>query len=302
MQSNRDPLLHVVAVNLVHNLGGVWRDGGAMCRCPAHSDSNPSLSVRIGERSLLFKCFAGCSATEILRAIRRLHLDVPSITPAQSMSLAGATSSMSARARQIWEDAYALPGTPGDLYLRSRAVAIQTPALRYNPRTPLGRGKSVRFRGAIIAPVVEGPRLVAIQRIFLAPTTATLAADLEKPKLTLGRPMAGAVRLAPARRILGLAEGVETALSAMILLGIPVWATLGNERLPRIRVPDPIDHLVLLPDADRAGRIGARLAEQAYARPGRFIETRWPWFGLNDWNNVLRRLVARGDLRLADAA
>jgi hypothetical protein len=162
----------------------------------------------------------------------------------------------------------------------------------------VGRGVGVRFRPAIIAPIVEDSRLVAIQRIFLDPSTTTLAADLEKPKLTLGRPLAGAVRLAPARTVLGLAEGIETALSAMTLLDIPVWATLGNERLSRIRLPDAIEHLVLLPDTDKAGRAGAHLAEQVHARPGRSIETRFPWFGLNDWNDVLRRVVANGDRHL----
>lgn len=302
MNPNRDPVLQSAAINLVEALGGLWRDGGAMCRCPAHDDANPSLSVRIGDRSLLFKCFAGCSVTEIFRAIRRLHLDIPSTARKRPLIPVGTPSPMAARARQIWDAGDPLPGTPGDRYLRSRALAIQTPALRYNPRTPLGRGVGVRFRPAIIAPIVEGSRLVAIQRIFLDSSTAMLAADLEKPKLTLGRPLAGAVRLAPARTVLGLAEGIETALSAMVLLGVPVWATLGNERLSRIWLPDTIEHLVLLPDADKAGRAGAQLAEQTYACPGRVVETRMPWFGLNDWNNVLRQLAANGHRGLADAA
>ncbi|WP_186402129.1 toprim domain-containing protein [Sphingopyxis sp. P1IMeth2] len=302
MNPNRDPVLQSAAINLVEALGGLWRDGGAMCRCPAHDDASPSLSVRIGERSLLFKCFAGCPTAEILRAIRRLHLDIPSTAPTHALRPIGAPSSTTALARRIWDAGDPLWGTAGDRYLRSRALEIRTSALRYNPHTPLGRGTSVRFRPAIIAPIVEASRLVAIQRIFLDPTTATLAADLEKPKLTLGRPLAGAVRLSPARTVLGLAEGIETALSAMVLLGIPVWATLGTERLSRIGLPDAIEHLLLLPDADKAGRAGAHLAEQAYAAPGRVVETRMPWFGFNDWNNVLRRLAANGDRNLADAA
>lgn len=94
--------------------------------------------------------------------------------------------------------------------------------------------------------------------------------------------------LAPANDTLGLAEGIETALSAILLLDIPVWATLGNERLSHIAIPDTVTRLILLPDNDRGGRIGAAKAVEAYAMPGRTIETMWPPHGFNDWNDVLR--------------
>ncbi|CCW16725.1 hypothetical protein EBBID32_10630 [Sphingobium indicum BiD32] len=104
----------------------------------------------------------------------------------------------------------------------------------------------------------------------------------------LGRPGQGAVILAPANDTLGLAEGIETALSAILLLDIPVWATLGNERLAHIAIPDTVTRLILLPDNDRGGRIGAAKATDAYAMPGRTIEVLWPPQGFNDWNDALR--------------
>lgn len=94
--------------------------------------------------------------------------------------------------------------------------------------------------------------------------------------------------LAPATDTLGLAEGIETALSAILLLDIPVWATLGNERLAHIAIPDSVTRLILLPDNDRGGRIGAAKAAEAYVMPGRTIETLWPPHGFNDWNDALR--------------
>ena len=104
----------------------------------------------------------------------------------------------------------------------------------------------------------------------------------------LGRPRNGSVRLAPASDVLGLAEGVETAMSAMILLGFPVWATLGSERLAHVAIPASVRTLILLPDNDRAGRIGAEAALIAHAADGRTVRIDWPWGGLNDWNDVLR--------------
>src|SRR3546814_20734223 len=85
------------------------------------------------------------------------------------------------------------------------------------------------------------------------------------PYTTLFRSRTGAVRLAPATDTLGIAEGIETAISAMILLGIPVWAALGNERIPRIATPDSVSRLILLPDTDRAGRLAVPRAMKAQA-------------------------------------
>ncbi len=43
---------------------------GYMCRCPAHDDRNPSLSIGIGDDGkVLIKCFAGCSLNEVCNSI-----------------------------------------------------------------------------------------------------------------------------------------------------------------------------------------------------------------------------------------
>lgn len=38
-------------------------------RCPSHSDSSPSLSVREGGRGLLIHCFGGCTIEEVTAAL-----------------------------------------------------------------------------------------------------------------------------------------------------------------------------------------------------------------------------------------
>jgi hypothetical protein len=42
---------------LVESLGGHWGPDGGMCRCPAHDDRTPSLSVRPGRTRLLLHCY-----------------------------------------------------------------------------------------------------------------------------------------------------------------------------------------------------------------------------------------------------
>lgn len=141
----------------------------------------------------------------------------------------------------------------------------------------------------MLAAVMEGARVVAVQRTFLDAGNARRARDLDNPRRLLGRPARGAVRLAAATSVLGLAEGVETAMSAMIRLGIPVWAVLGNERFSTVSIPSSVDHLVLLPDNDRPGRRAEARARAMYQSAGSTVETIWPDAGLNDWNDVLRR-------------
>lgn len=107
--------------------------------------------------------------------------------------------------------------------------------------------------------------------------------------MCLGRLYAGAVRLCAAEAELGLAEGIETALSATALLGIPVWAVLGSTRFHLLSLPRRVRTVVLLPDSDGAGRTAAEKAQAAYSLRGLAVRTEWPWDGHNDWNDVLRR-------------
>jgi hypothetical protein len=285
--STRNLALESAAADLVHRLGGHWTGAYGMCRCPAHDDSSPSLSVRVGARSLLFKCFAGCDTIAVLRAIRRCNLDIPSQDAAPVHSWQPRDRPMMARAQELWDDALPFAGSPAEHYARGRALAGFPGALRYHPRTPLGPRHSVRFRPALLAAVRSGERIVAVERLFLDCPPGRAACDLDPPKRLLGRPRDGAVRFGAAGVTLGLAEGWETAWSAFLLLGIPVWATLGSERFPHVFIPPQVDRLILLPDNDAAGMVGADKAILAHERPGRSIGIVLPQTGHNDWNDQL---------------
>jgi putative DNA primase/helicase len=288
----RNLFLETAGEDLVRRLGGQWDGSRGMCRCPAHKDRSPSLSVRVGDRSLLFKCFAGCDTTDVLRELRLMRLAVPT-DPSASVPATTQPQSdrMRDRAREIWDEARPITGGPAARYLLSRGLATFPASLRYHPRTPFGRGRTARYRPAIVAAVAEPRRFTGLQRLFIEPDGSSLATDLEKPKWGLARPLGGAVQLAPAGPVLGLAEGVETAMSAAFLLGIPVWAALGGERLHQILIPSVVRRLILLPDSDRAGRIAVPRAQAAYADCAFDLGLEWPWANQNDWNDVLQRPV-----------
>ena len=280
--------LRVVGRMLVERLGGQWSGQGGMCRCPAHDDRHPSLSIRVGETALLYHCFAGCAVADVLRAIGRLdRRALITINPRIPAPADGGARCLT-RLQALWSEAVPVIGSPAERYLEKRGLLDVPAGQRFHARTPLRHGSDTCFRPALLAAVQEGAEIVALQRTFLDIERDRRARDLGRPRRILGRPGRGSVRLAPASEILGLAEGVESALSAMILLGLPVWAVLGAERLARVDIPLSVRRLVLLGDDDRAGRLGAAAALAAHAAEGRTVETLWPWHGLNDWNDVLR--------------
>lgn len=277
---------------IVEELGGHWSRNGGVCRCPAHDDRTPSLSVRVGRSRLLLHCFAGCQASEILRALQARRLLVAHAAVAEDQTTVASDPDILAKsATRIWSDARIIAETPAERYLKSRGITLTSSELRYHPRTPHGPKPFTQFRPAMIAAVRDDEGLVGIHRTFLDRRTGRLA-SLPEPKLGLGRFGSGAVRLWPVAARLGLAEGVETALSTTMLWGVPCWAALGTERFGLVKLPDMVRELVLFLDNDKGGRRAEALAREAFGKTIA-IEARYPRVAGLDWNDVLRRRCRR---------
>jgi putative DNA primase/helicase len=283
-----EPDLARIGKSLVERLGGRWSGRGGMCRCPAHDDRSPSLSIRIGDYGLLYHCFAGCTASDVIRAVRNLDHRAVETGAGRSHTRQTEPDRLRGRLLELWRQAGPVSGSPAERYLSKRGLGAVGSAVRYHPRVPLGAGADLSFRPAILAAVQEGPNLLALHRTFLAADGTQLAPDLASPRRMLGRPGRGAVRFGRASTVLGIAEGIETAMSAMILLGIPVWAALGSERLPHLTIPLGVRRLLILADDDLAGRRAAAAAAVNHAAPGRMVRRIWPGRGFNDWNDRLR--------------
>ncbi len=275
---------------LVERLGGRWTVGGGLCRCPAHEDRRPSLSVRVGRTSLLLHCFAGCCAADVLRALRSAGQPVD-VLPEERQGrdrwrAEGAADAKSRRAvLRLWGGGRPIEGTAAERYLARRSLRVGSPELRFHPRTPHGPHPLTRFRPALIAAVRDQTGLVAVHRTFLNTRRDTLA-RIDVPRCGLGRFGSGAVWLGGVAPRLGLAEGIETALSASVLFGVPCWATLGTERFRLVALPPQVKELVLFLDNDAGGRRAEALAREAYAHLP--IEPRYPGRAGADWNDVLR--------------
>jgi putative DNA primase/helicase len=284
---------------LAHKLKGKPAGSGFVCSCPLpthgkrRGDKNPSLSIAEGaDGSLLLHCKAGCDSRDVFNALRarglldegpgrREHSAKPKRTapyfPADPVE-------PDRRALELWRSAVPIEGTLAEQYLRHRGITLAIPPtlrfipeFEYMPRVCLP---------AMIA-AVQGAdrRVIAVQLTFLHPNGAGKA-RVATPRKTFGALGAGALRLGRAGPVVGLAEGAESALSAMELFGTPVWATLGAQRLGSIRLPPEVDKVLLYPDRDETGRVAAQKAADVY-RATRFVECKFPAEGCNDFNDEL---------------
>lgn len=294
-QSHQSERLERRAREIVDSLGGTWRRNRGMCRCPAHDDRTPSLSVSLGQRAILFHCFAGCSRAEIISALGRRGVRTRELFDGSGGPLPELVREETAdrNAVRLWRGAVALKGSAAEAYLAKRGVTQHSPDLRFHRRTPLGPRGAVRFLPAMLAAVRTDLGVIAVHRTFLDPAEARLA-DFERPKRALGSLQNGAVRLtAPRDGRLGLAEGIETALSAMQIFGVPCWATLGNERFGLVAIPESVRELHLFVDNDRGGDLAEERGREAYRQEGRRILAKRPANLDTDWNDVLlERAVA----------
>jgi len=279
---------------IVESLKGTWRQGRGMCCCPAHDDRTPSLSVTLGRKAILFHCFAGCSNEDVIAALDRQGVRSRELFHGSGAGTADRQNQgdFSPNARRLWHSASAISDSPVERYLARRGLQRASDQFRFLDRTPLGPRGAVQFLPAMLAAVTTDIGIIAVHRTFLDAVSGKLA-GFERPKRALGSLGCGAVRLAPpVQGRLGLAEGIESALSAMQLFGIPCWATLGNERFGLVAIPESVRELYLFIDNDAGGALAEERALKTYTAPNRLIHSRAPAAPGFDWNDELKSRLA----------
>ena len=164
-----------------------------------------------------------------------------------------------------------LPGDPVTLYLKGRGLALWPlpPVLRYALALPYYEDRDhLGDFPAMVAPVqaIDG-RALALHRTYL--TRDGRKADVPEPKkLTQAAgPLPGAaIRLATVREgVLGVAEGIETALAAFLGSGVPTWAAVSASGLAAFLWPDDVHELIVFADHDTSGA-GQRAADELAKR------------------------------------
>ncbi len=158
--------------------------------------------------------------------------------------------------------------------------------------------RSAPDRPAMVA-LMQGPdgRAAMVHTTFL--TSDGQKANIDKPRLLMQGTIAegSAVRLAAHGDELGIAEGIETALSATALTGIPCWAALNEVLLQKWIVPAGVKRVVIFGDNDcnYVGQSAAfALARKiALSKEPPAVEVRIPPTIGHDWNDELSTPASR---------
>jgi putative DNA primase/helicase len=202
--------------------------------------------------------------------------------------------------RRVWEGATPLSGLgPVSFYLINRVGCLW-------PSVGLREHVSVRVDGnafyALLAKVVtHDDKAVNLHMTLIGPDGAKAPVDMPRRVMPGKLPDGCAIRLAPAAQTMGIAEGIETAISASILHNMPVWACINANILSKWIPPEIAEDIWVFADNDanftgqaKAYALANRLAVQYKRR----VEVMVPPEVNTDWNDVHQSKMPKPTLRI----
>jgi putative DNA primase/helicase len=154
------------------------------------------------------------------------------------------------------------------------------------------------FHPAMIA-MVTGPDGTpsTLHRTYL--TDDGRKAAVREPRLWMPGIIAkgAAIRLAPAGEALGIAEGIETALSASALFGVPCWAAGNAGMLAAWQPPPEATRIIIFGDNDPnyTGQAAAYALARRLGSDERVVEVQIPAEVGADWNDVHQLRLTRAE-------
>lgn len=182
--------------------------------------------------------------------------------------------------RQTWDETVALydpQAEPGRRYLAGRGISERAwhsldQVLRFHPSLEYLNedGEVVGKLPALVAKIsaAEGSS-VTLHRIYL--TRDGRKADVAAPKKMMPIPegmsvRGGAIRLGPPARVLGIGEGIETALAVRTATGQTVWAATNATLLEHFEPPSGVEEVWIWADHDTRSQTGFKVARKLQAR------------------------------------
>lgn len=195
----------------------------------------------------------------------------------------------SAAIRRVWSETEAVEkGDPVWTYLHRRLGLELVPAcLRCHPALAYKHDDgSISYHPAMIAAVTyPDGKGATLHRTYL--TSSGSKADVSAPKkLMPGKPLQTAsIKLGGYSDVLGIAEGIETALAASRRFGIPVWSCVSSGLLEAWAAPSGVKRVVVCGDNDPkfAGQAAAFRIAHKLACAGIDVDVRIPETAGKDW-------------------
>jgi phage/plasmid primase-like uncharacterized protein len=262
-------------------------------RCPA-CDYPGTFSVREGnDGRALFHC-ANCQDRDALRdAVARATGQERQSDPRDDRDLRSIRQRKQDAALRLWRGSEPAAGTLAAIYLAARGLPglSASPALRFRGDTWHPEGGRYPAMVALVSDVNGAG--VAVHRTYLR-CDGTGKANVEPARAGLGPTWGGAVRLydhGPGQPLV-IAEGIETAASAGVLMGYPAWAAISAGNMAKgLVLPPEARRVVIAADPDTAGRRAARDAWIRWRAEGRDVRVAVP-DSADDFNDLLRKREA----------
>jgi putative DNA primase/helicase len=191
-----------------------------------------------------------------------------------------------------FREIHALEGTPGEEYLNRRGI-FQLPkgGVKWSPGEV---HRETNKTWPCLYALASNEYGEAIQR-HLTFLDGDQKADIDPQKKMLAlQEYSGtiAVKLFPPQSTLGIAEGIETALSAHQLYKCPVWSTLNAVLMERFKAPPGVTTLMIFADDDSSltGLAAAMTCGKKNLSANNDVNqviVRWPEGG--DFNDVVMK-------------
>ena len=290
----------------LHRTGNEWKG----C-CPFHPDRTPSFTIYADDRRA--HCF-GCGWTgDVLDFVQQTYnvrmreaigmLDGGALAELERQRApAKPKTDMRPVAQRIIDGSAAIEGTPAEVYLRSRGIAMPLPhTLRFAHLAPpkiegngLLAANGPGLLPTLIAIVTDpGGALVGLQRTYLtndgrkAATKATETDRKPKVKYSLGNVVGGSIQLGPPAASILVTEGLEDGLTLAQALGRSVWVAAGTSMMPQMVFADVAKAVVIGADGDAPGQVAADKAAAVFAASGLAVRIMRPAPPFKDFNAEL---------------
>lgn len=296
-------------------LGGKVVGGRVRAPGPGHSPNDDSLIVKIDAAApggFLVKSFANDDWKDCREYVKqrlgiangpyRKNWEKRKSLNTSTKALAQVErDGVGALAIELWRHARSIVNSPVASYFMSRGLLGATElslghVIRFHPACPFGLeyGTTARLPAmlALFRDILTDEPC-GIHRTALKPDGRAKAdvSGLGSPKKMLGKAKGAAIKISPDEFVMTgihVTEGVETALAAMTLGFVPIWA-LGSAGAIASFEPLPgIESLTVMADNDATGIEAAMACGRAWRAAGREVRILRPKTENADVNDLLR--------------
>ena len=225
------------------------------------------------------------AAAEVEAVVGAVKAEVPRPAPSDTEKVE--------TCRRIWRESQSVAvGDPVHQYLARRTGIEAVPAcIRFHPALAYRHndGRITRHPAMVAKVQSDAGEGVAVHRTYLSSTGEK--ADVPNVKKIVGTlPASSAVRLFPTSCTLGVAEGVETALSASVRFGVPVWSCISAGCMEKWTPPPGTERVIVFGDNDLSGtgQAAAWILARRLIALGIRTEVRIPDQEGSDWTDFLK--------------